>query len=142
MGESSGGPAGHGRNPEDEDEGGNSNWVEQVADRTNGYSSTGRHQSGQSDETLTHDDESENNDGETIPNWWFGIRRMIREPLAEWLGTLVSVLMGVCANLQMKTSGGQAGNFSQSAACWGLGTMMTVYIAGGISGAHCRSTGY
>ena len=50
---------------------------------------------------------------------------------------MVSVLMGVCANLQVKTSNGEAGSFTQSAAMWGLGTMMAVYIAGGVSGAHC-----
>lgn len=48
--------------------------------------------------------------------------------------------MGVCANLQMKTSDGEAGSFGQSAAMWGIGTMMAVYIAGGISGAHCKLT--
>lgn len=52
---------------------------------------------------------------------------------------MISVLMGVCANLQVKTSEGQAGSFGQSAAMWGLGTMMAIYIAGGVSGAHCKS---
>lgn len=55
---------------------------------------------------------------------------------------MVSILMGVCANLQMKTSQGEAGTFSQSAAMWGLGTMMAIYIAGGISGAHCMFLSY
>ena len=51
---------------------------------------------------------------------------------------MVAVLMGVAANLQVKTSEKQSGNFTQEAAMWGLGTMMAIYIAGGISGAHCR----
>lgn len=55
---------------------------------------------------------------------------------------MVMVLMGVCANLQMKTSGGEAGTFGLSAAMWGMGTMMAIYIAGGISGAHCKSLAF
>jgi hypothetical protein len=51
---------------------------------------------------------------------------------------MVAVLMGVCANLQTKTSKGEAGSFAQTAAMWGLGSMMAVYIAGGVSGAHCK----
>ncbi|KAL1610665.1 hypothetical protein SLS60_002335 [Paraconiothyrium brasiliense] len=129
LGETAGGPAGHGRDPEDEDEHGNTNWIEQVAD------ANGRHNS---EQTLNDEDEGDEDDDGSQPNFWFGIRRQLREPLAEWLGTLVSVLMGVCANLQMKTSDGKAGSFAQSAAMWGIGTMMAVYIAGGISGAHCN----
>ena len=55
---------------------------------------------------------------------------------------MIMVLMGVCANLQVMTSDGTAGNFSQQAAMWGLGTMMAIYIAGGVSGAHCKLTYY
>lgn len=74
-----------------------------------------------------------------LPNSWFAIRRKLREPLAEWLSTMVLVLIGVSGNLQVKTSEGQYGSFSQEAAMWGLGTMMAIYIAGGVSGAHCTS---
>ncbi|KAF2732574.1 aquaporin-like protein, partial [Polyplosphaeria fusca] len=85
-------------------------------------------------EQTLQDDGSDPDDDETEPNWWFGIRRKMREPLAEWLGTMVMVLMGVCGNLQVKTSQNQAGSFSQSAAMWGLGTMMAIYVAGGVLG--------
>lgn len=51
---------------------------------------------------------------------------------------MVAVLMGTAGNLQVKTSQGQAGSFTQEAAMWGLGTMMAIYIAGGVSGAHCE----
>lgn len=78
MGETSGGPASHSRNPADENEAGNSNWVEQLADNANGYSDSGRHNS---EQTLTEDGDSA--DDNTEPNYWFGIRRQIREPLAE-----------------------------------------------------------
>lgn len=81
LGESAGGPAGHGRDPEDEDEHGNSNWIEQVAD------ANGRHGS---DQHLTENGDEEDEGGQaaddkygTEPNFWFGIRRMLREPLAE-----------------------------------------------------------
>lgn len=80
LGESSGGPAGHGRDPEDEDPNGNTNWVEQLADR-GGRQNNERHNS---DETLADDDESSDGDEDgTEPNYWFGIRRKMREPLAE-----------------------------------------------------------
>ena len=83
MGETAGGPAGHGRDAEDEDEAGNSNWVEQLADRANDYHETGRHDS---QKTLTEN--SEDDEGEQIPNYWFSIRRRMREPLAEYLISL------------------------------------------------------
>ena len=135
MGETSGGPAGHGRNEQDEDEAGNSNWVEQIADGVNGYSKAGRNDS---DETLT-DSNNGDDDGETVPNYGVcsapsapraprrvslgSTREML--PAADglrWLGSMVSILMGVCANLQVKTSKGQAGGFTQEVAMWGLGT--------------------
>jgi aquaglyceroporin related protein len=51
---------------------------------------------------------------------------------------MVAVLIGTTGNLQVKTGKGEAGSFTQEAAMWGLGTMMAIYIAGGISGAHCK----
>lgn len=79
TGETSGGPAGKGRDPEDEDEGGNTNWVESLADRSNGYSKADRHNS---EDTLT-EAASDDDEGTTEPNRWFGVRRMLREPFAE-----------------------------------------------------------
>lgn len=133
-GEISGGPAGHGRNPEGEDATGNANWVEQLADGINNYSTTCRHDS---EQTLTEDyNDDDDDEAERVPNYWFSVRRRVREPLAEyvlflrildpasidrWAGTMVAVLISVSGNLQVKTSQGQAGSFSQEAATWGLG---------------------
>ena len=49
------------------------------------------------------------------------------------------VMLGICGNLQVKTSSVEAGSFTQEAAVWGLATMISIYIAGGISGAHCKT---
>lgn len=43
----------------------------------------------------------------------------------------------MCGNLQAKTSRGQEGSAAQASAAWGIGYMMAIYIAGGVSGAHC-----
>jgi len=80
LGETPGGPAGASQNPEDEAESEHTNFVEHFADGLTGP--PGAMGGGDSEETLTKsaDDDDE---GEEIPNFWFGIRRKIREPLAE-----------------------------------------------------------
>ncbi|KAI9683211.1 MAG: hypothetical protein M1820_010926 [Bogoriella megaspora] len=133
TGETPGGPATKGREQAEEDENGHANFVEHFADTLTGPGQLGLNDS---QETLT--DATEDYEDEELPNYWFGVRRRFREPLAEWLGTMVAVLVGVCGNLQVKTSGGESGSFSSEAAAWGLGTMMAIYIAGCVSGAHCN----
>jgi hypothetical protein len=81
VGERAGGPAGQGRDPDDEDENGHSNWIEHVAD-ANGRDKDNRKldsldiEEQRGDKVKKVEDESE-------PNFWFGIRRKLREPLAE-----------------------------------------------------------
>ncbi|KAE8375722.1 aquaporin-like protein [Aspergillus bertholletiae] len=69
-------------------------------------------------------------------NRWSMARHTLREPLAEWLGTTVAMLIGLSATLAISTGGSDAGN--KLTLCWGWGLAITVgiYIAGGISGAH------
>lgn len=44
--------------------------------------------------------------------------------------------IGLCGSLSVTTSSQEAGTYQSSNWAWGFGTMMGVYIAGGISGAH------
>ena len=75
MGEAAGGPASNARNPNDEDEHGHTNYLEHFADWDN-FEREGHNDS---EETLTE----EGDDEDDFPNWWFAVRRKIREPLAE-----------------------------------------------------------
>ncbi|KAL9094931.1 MAG: hypothetical protein Q9165_002881 [Trypethelium subeluteriae] len=85
QGETPGGPATKAREQADEDEDGHANFVEHFADTLAGPGElTGAMNDSQ--ETLTDEadvDGGEEEDEEEVPNYWFGIRRMIREPLAE-----------------------------------------------------------
>ncbi|TVY90239.1 putative membrane protein [Lachnellula willkommii] len=65
---------------------------------------------------------------------WSVIRVRFREPLAELLAVTVQLTLGFCADLVVATSNTQTGTNTDWA--WGLATMIGVYIAGGISGAH------
>ncbi|TVY39377.1 putative membrane protein [Lachnellula occidentalis] len=65
---------------------------------------------------------------------WSVIRVRFREPLAELLAVTVQLTLGFSADLVVATSSTQTGTNTDWA--WGLATMIGVYIAGGISGAH------
>ncbi|GAD93768.1 aquaporin, putative [Paecilomyces variotii No. 5] len=69
-------------------------------------------------------------------NKWAQIRHYLREPLAEFLGTTVSLLIGLCGNLAVTTSKNQGGSKLSENWAWGLGFMVGIYLAGGVSGAH------
>ncbi|BGP13137.1 hypothetical protein JCM10213v2_001056 [Rhodosporidiobolus nylandii] len=79
-------------------------------------------------------------EGEELPirNYWGTIRYALREPLAEFLGTLVLIVIGAGADCQTKISSNtpfapQQGAASNMQWSWGFGTMTAIYIAGGIS---------
>jgi aquaglyceroporin related protein len=67
---------------------------------------------------------------------WSVIRLRFREPLAELLAVIVQLTLGFCANLAYTTSNGSSGAADTTCWAWGLATMVGIYIAGGISGAH------
>ncbi|GAA5901441.1 hypothetical protein JCM8208_001804 [Rhodotorula glutinis] len=77
-------------------------------------------------------------DPEDLPvrNWWGTVRYALREPLAEFLGTLVLVCIGVGADCQTKISLETMGAYQSMNWSWGFGVMIALYIAGGISGGH------
>jgi MIP family channel proteins len=59
-----------------------------------------------------------------------------REAAAEFLGTFVLIVFGVGVVAQTVLSAGAAGSFLAINIGWGLGVMLGVYVAGGVSGAH------
>ncbi|PBP26614.1 MIP transporter [Diplocarpon rosae] len=67
---------------------------------------------------------------------WSVIRLRFREPLAELLAVTCQLTLAFCANLVASTSGGSSGSGDTTSWAWGLATMIGIYIAGGISGAH------
>lgn len=67
---------------------------------------------------------------------WSVIRLRFREPLAELLAVTVQLTLGFCADLVVVTSASAAGNEATTDWAWGLASMVGIYIAGGISGAH------
>ncbi|GAA6051197.1 hypothetical protein JCM3770_002585 [Rhodotorula araucariae] len=71
-----------------------------------------------------------------VRNWWGTVRYALREPLAEFLGTLVLICIGIGADCQTKISQETMGAYQSMNWSWGFGVMTALYIAGGISGGH------
>ena len=63
-------------------------------------------------------------------------RGVIREMLAEFLGTFVLIVFGVGVVAQTVLSKGSAGTTLSINIAWGLAVTMGCYIAGGVTGAH------
>ncbi|KAL0257051.1 hypothetical protein SLS55_007861 [Diplodia seriata] len=71
-----------------------------------------------------------------LRNTWARIRAKHPEPLAEFLCTLVSIFLGMCATLQVNLADGEYGNYETSCWAWGIAFMFGIYLGGGVSGAH------
>lgn len=67
---------------------------------------------------------------------WPRIRHKIREPLAEFLGTMLIILFGDGVVAQVVLSSNKNGAYQSISWCWGIGVMFGIYASGGISGAH------
>lgn len=67
---------------------------------------------------------------------WSVIRLQFREPLAELLAVTCQLTLGFCADLVVLCAKGASGDGVATDWAWGLATMIGIYIAGGISGAH------
>ncbi|KAL6241927.1 hypothetical protein RBB50_011172 [Rhinocladiella similis] len=69
-------------------------------------------------------------------NLWGKWRNPLRQPFAEFLGTLVFMTIGLCGSIVRTTAPGDYGNLLTAYLAWGLGVMIGIYIAGGVSGGH------
>ena len=61
---------------------------------------------------------------------------LLRELLAEFLGTFILICFGAGVVAQGLLSGNQNGSYLAINLCWGLGVTMGIYVAGGVTGAH------
>ncbi|KDQ62611.1 hypothetical protein JAAARDRAFT_466206 [Jaapia argillacea MUCL 33604] len=76
------------------------------------------------------------------PNMWSRIRAVLREPAAEFLGTMVLVIFGNGVDCQVVLSGNSLvssspkGDYLSLNIGWAVGTALGVWMVGGISGGH------
>jgi MIP family channel proteins len=63
-------------------------------------------------------------------------RGVIREMLAEFLGTFVLIVFGVGVVAQFVLSKGAAGSYLAINIAWGLAVAMGCYVCAGVTGAH------
>jgi MIP family channel proteins len=63
-------------------------------------------------------------------------RSLVREMLAEFLGTFVLIVFGVGVVAQTVLSKGTAGTTLSINVAWGLAVTMGCYVAAGVTGAH------
>lgn len=73
-------------------------------------------------------------------NFWGVIRHRFRQPFAEWLGTVVFMTIGLSGSVVHTTAQNAYENILAAYLTWGLGVMIGIYIAGGVSGAHLNPT--
>jgi MIP family channel proteins len=64
------------------------------------------------------------------------MKGLTRELAAEFFGTFVLVVFGTAVDAQVMLSHQQTGQYLSINLGWGLGVMMGIYVAGGITGAH------
>ncbi|KAG9096204.1 hypothetical protein FRC06_008911, partial [Ceratobasidium sp. 370] len=77
-----------------------------------------------------------------FPNKWARIRAKLREPAAEFLGTMILIVFGTGVDCQVVLSGSTAvasspkGEYLSISFGWAVGTALGVWVSGGISGGH------
>ena len=77
-----------------------------------------------------------------FPNKWAKIRYQLREPAAEFLGTMILLIFGAGVDCQVVLSGNTAvsaspkGEYLSISFGWAIGTALGVWVSGGISGGH------
>ncbi len=64
------------------------------------------------------------------------MKGLTRELAAEFFGTFVLVVFGTAVDAQVLLSHEKNGGYLSINLGWGLGVMMGIYVAGGITGAH------
>ncbi|KAI9569923.1 major intrinsic protein superfamily membrane channel protein [Boletus coccyginus] len=94
------------------------------------------------DPNVTHLAFADCEDCTRYPNRWSRIREHIREPAAEFLGTMILVIFGCGGNCQAVLSSKPAvssspqGNFISSSFGWAIGLAMGVWASARVSGGH------
>ncbi|KAF1936312.1 aquaporin-like protein, partial [Clathrospora elynae] len=68
------------------------------------------------------------------------LRAQYPQAPAEFLATFIYLLIGLCVNLSVATSGQSTGSFETQAWGWGFAVMIGIYLGGGVSGAHLSPT--
>ncbi|RLN90247.1 hypothetical protein BBJ28_00005664 [Nothophytophthora sp. Chile5] len=61
---------------------------------------------------------------------------LLRECLAEFLGTMILVLFGDGVVAQVTLSENTKGDYTNMCLCWGIGILFGIHVSGGVSGAH------
>ncbi|KAE8908034.1 hypothetical protein PF003_g7743 [Phytophthora fragariae] len=61
---------------------------------------------------------------------------LLRECIAEFLGTMVMIMFGDGVVAQVVLSEGTKGEYININLCWGLGVLFGIHVSGGVSGAH------
>ncbi|EJT98532.1 aquaporin-like protein [Dacryopinax primogenitus] len=76
-------------------------------------------------------------------NRWSRFRALLRQSLAEFLGTLLFVMFGLAASFQSSLSsnatmfpGEPRGDYASMCFGWGIGLCLGLWVSGGISGGH------
>src|SRR5689334_19417397 len=64
------------------------------------------------------------------------MRPIVREMLAEFLGTFVLIVFGVGVVAQFVLSKGAAGSYLAVNIAWGMAVTMGCYVCAGVTGAH------
>ncbi|KAI6146702.1 major intrinsic protein superfamily membrane channel protein [Pisolithus tinctorius] len=81
-------------------------------------------------------------DSPKYPNGWSRIREYIREPAAEFLGTMILIIFGCGGNCQVVLSSNTAvsatakGEYLSLNFGWAVGVALGVLVSGGVSGGH------
>ncbi|KAF9241158.1 major intrinsic protein superfamily membrane channel protein [Melanogaster broomeanus] len=92
--------------------------------------------------TIAHVDISDCEHCTQCPNRWSKIRAYIREPAAEFLGSMIFVIIGCGSNCQVVLSTNPAvasspkGEFLSTNFGWAIGLSLGVWTCAGISGGH------
>ncbi|KAH7332638.1 aquaporin-like protein [Rhizoctonia solani] len=81
-------------------------------------------------------------DADHTPNGWAKIRHLLREPAAEFLGTMLLVIFGTAVNCQValssntRVSTSPKGDYLSISFGWAVGVALGAWVSGGISGGH------
>jgi aquaglyceroporin related protein len=80
--------------------------------------------------------------GDELPNKWAKFRHSMREPVAEFLGTMILIIFGTGVDCQVvlsskpEVAASQQGSYLSISFGWAIGTALGVWVSSGISGGH------